>query len=365
MRLVFSFDGAVTVGLATLAAVAAAAWAARRRAPLVTIGLGLAVVTSAVEGLVPLPDLFFEHRMYLPMTGVAIALAGAAGAWLGHRAILIGGAAVLLVLAVGTAHRNEVWRSGVTLWQDVVFQAPERPRGYINLSKALMMETTAYAAAERILAEAARLEPDRAETWTDLSRLRSYLGRSDEAVDAARRAVDLAPTEPKAHIRLTRALLDAERFSDAVAAAETALTRHPGDATLLSYLAQARAGAGSLDEAQAASEAALSVAPQMPGALHASSIVLLARGELERALERAEAARRGRARFRDARSQRERRAFRRWSKAPFRRAGGVSRTSPKPKLTIANWRNRPKRAKPFEGMPPKKTKEPGASKGAL
>ncbi len=66
-----------------------------------------------------------------------------------------------------------------------------------------------YARAERCLLEAIELEPGRATNWFNLANALAGLGRIDEAVDAARKAVSLRPRSGAYRVQLGAYVRDA------------------------------------------------------------------------------------------------------------------------------------------------------------
>lgn len=111
---------------------------ARRAAAL---GIFWFFLTLSVESsIVPIKDLIFEHRVYLPSAGFLLAavilLLHGAGRLVPPASRLgAAGAIVLLIalpLAVGTFVRNDVWTDEVKLWDDVVAKSPDKPIGYNN-----------------------------------------------------------------------------------------------------------------------------------------------------------------------------------------------------------------------------------------
>lgn len=95
-------------------------------------------LTLSVESsIIPIRDVIFEHRLYLPSAGLFIAIAAVLSV-LGrrHATVLTGGAAVVcLALAVATFNRNSVWRDNITLWSDVAAKSPNKYRPLFNLGK--------------------------------------------------------------------------------------------------------------------------------------------------------------------------------------------------------------------------------------
>jgi tetratricopeptide (TPR) repeat protein len=123
-----------------------------RRWPLVAFGIFFYYLAHAVESsVIPIRDVIFEHRTYLPNLGIAVLCAWLLVAqlprWLnkvtGDRLIIqtvvfVPVLALLLVLGSATWLRNQMWRDPVALWQHNVEQSPEKKRGWIILGKHLV-----------------------------------------------------------------------------------------------------------------------------------------------------------------------------------------------------------------------------------
>lgn len=107
----------------------------------VAIGIFWFFITLSVESsIIPIKDIIFEHRMYLPSVGFLMACAIVI-LYLSDRLLKKGGylvtvgSAVLLIavpLAVEAYVRNDVWTDEVKLWSDVVRKSPEKAIGYNN-----------------------------------------------------------------------------------------------------------------------------------------------------------------------------------------------------------------------------------------
>jgi Tfp pilus assembly protein PilF len=222
---------------------------------------------SVESSFIPITDVIFEHRVYLPsvgaFTGVAVgfvlltAKARRRGlAWV----LTVIAAAAVLSLAVGTWKRNEVWKTEETLWRDVVEKSPRNARAYSNLgavlgeagrteeaiaalstairfqpnnTKAHVNLGAALASAGRreeamrILSEAVRIEPDNANALNNLGTVLTDAGRPDEAITILNQAIRYRPENARAHYNLGRAYLAAGRNVEGVAALETAVRLKP------------------------------------------------------------------------------------------------------------------------------------------
>ncbi len=140
--------------LLSLAAAAAWCWRRARRAEpanaadlrLVTLGMVWFFITLSIESsVIPIKDLIFEHRAYLPSIGffvslsvVLLRLAGkvAPDADLRLRAALVS-AVIVIPLSAATYMRNQVWTDEVLFWDDVV-QKTGKAIGYNNRGNAYL-----------------------------------------------------------------------------------------------------------------------------------------------------------------------------------------------------------------------------------
>jgi len=107
---------------------------------LISFGILWFFVTLSVESsIIPIIDVMFEHRMYLPSIGAILAVTALcafalekSSLQLGQTRIAAAGilAGVVIVLACASHERNKVWKDELTLWTDVIAKTPDNPRGY-------------------------------------------------------------------------------------------------------------------------------------------------------------------------------------------------------------------------------------------
>ena len=122
-----------------------AGFLAWRRAPLVAFGILLYYLAHAIESsFLPIIDVAFEHRTYLPNAGFALAAATAL-AWLGSRVTrwrvgAIVTVAVLVLLAGTTWARNSLWADQIEFLRAETRLSPTSQRAWTSLGKELMRE---------------------------------------------------------------------------------------------------------------------------------------------------------------------------------------------------------------------------------
>jgi len=116
-----------------------------RRLPLLAFGILFYYLAHGIESsFIPIRDVIFEHRTYLPNLGIVILSAWfimifiPLNQWLNTRLITIAWLILLIALGSATWLRNNQWRDPVALWQHNVEQSPNKQRGWIILGKHLV-----------------------------------------------------------------------------------------------------------------------------------------------------------------------------------------------------------------------------------
>ena len=195
----------------------------RVRAPLVSFGLMLffASLLPTSNLVFPIGTIFAERLLFLPSTGVVIALAGVARAlsrrWPGSRRPLIV-AAWLAILAGGAAFatRGLEWRDEHTLSAAITRVQPGSAKGWSKLGWQHWkragelegeMRTAQLDEARRLLRHALEIYPEYIDAQTSLAIVELTSGDSAAAEAEARRAIDLAPAYPRAHLVLVEVIV--------------------------------------------------------------------------------------------------------------------------------------------------------------
>ncbi len=179
---------------------------------------------SVESSVIPIVDVIFEHRVYLPSAGLFIAaatgLALLVRRWAPERAgaaTAAVGVSLSLVLAAATFRRNEVWATELSLWTDVVSKSPGKSRPHDNLGLALAKAHREAEAAEHFRA-AVQADPGNVRAHNNLGVALAKLGRQQEAVDSFSTAIRLAPDHAEAYHNLGRiTLMAGGRLEEAAA----------------------------------------------------------------------------------------------------------------------------------------------------
>lgn len=257
----------VALSLAVLAALAGAAawlwWASdprrRRRVDpggrLAAFGVAWFFLALSVESsLVPIVDVLFEHRVYLPSVGLFTAVATALGLLAlrlaparAGRVTVAAGLLLSAPLAVATWQRNEVWRSEASIWADAVSKGPAKARPRQNLGVALGRLGRPEEALVQ-LQEAVRLDPAFVRARDNLGVILSGLGRPREAEREFRLAMALAPSYADPVYNLGSLCFEEGRYAEAVALLRRAIELRPGYRDAYANLAAALNGLGRFED---------------------------------------------------------------------------------------------------------------------
>lgn len=222
---------------------AAVVWTFCRKPALGFLGASFFIILAPTSSIVPIRDLCFEHRMYLPLAGVValIVVAGYVAGCAAFDRLGFGGArrsvlavsataAIVIALGAGTIRRNESYRSQVAMWEDVVKTRPENARALNRLGTGLLAEGRTDRATE-VFRRAVQANPDHAQSQSNLCARLDRMGESDEAIPYCQEAVRLKPEFGEAHYNLGLALYRAGRRSEALEAVREAarlLPKHAG-----------------------------------------------------------------------------------------------------------------------------------------
>ncbi|MGD0094388.1 MAG: tetratricopeptide repeat protein [Planctomycetota bacterium] len=226
--------GALTVaGL-----LAATGWALWRAPAWGFLGAWFFLILAPTSSLMPI-DLAFEHRMYLPLAAVAVAVV--CGAFLLSRSLLqvaqssglrrkpeacatgspcfswlalaLAGCAVL-ALSCRTAQRNEDYQSEFRMWSGVLAQRPGNPHALNNVGLELYRQKYLDAAIA-YFQRALKIKPEYAAAHNNLGNALFKEGQLDEALTHYREALKYKPNYAEAHYNLSLALAAKSRLEKA------------------------------------------------------------------------------------------------------------------------------------------------------
>ena len=251
---------------------------------LIAFGVFWFFITLSVESsIVPIEDLIFEHRIYLPSIGLFISVLTVVAVMVhritGRSMSSSRSAALLLVASVvsltATAiSRNMVWQHPVTLWTDVTRKSPNKARGYAWLGES-------------------HLEPVMAQVAPEASNGRKISvdvrdPRIDSAIKAFREAIRLRPAMPLYYLKLGYALQLKNELEQAEAMYAKAEQIAPDNPWSSLYMADLLKGRGDLFGARKRYLHAIDLDPRLPAAHLRLADLLFEGGDIAEAVKELE-----------------------------------------------------------------------------
>lgn len=237
---------------------------------LISFGILWFFLTLAVESsIIPIVDVIFEHRLYLPSVGaitafVALLFYAATRiprAWGPALPIPVLGLLVL-VLAVATFQRNHVWGDDVRLWLDTAAKSPEKGRPFNELGVALE-ESGRREEAMESFSLAIDLDPSHFKARYNLADLLLISGRPEESLPLLAEAIRIKPDFSEAYVKAGAALLRARRYGDVVTFLEQNLDRIGDNGEARFYIGAAHAFMGNKEAARRELEIVARLDPEL------------------------------------------------------------------------------------------------------
>lgn len=234
---------------------------------------------SIESSVIPILDVIYEHRLYLPNAGAAlfvsamvIGLYDTAKRRFGFKAsaLTFSVAAVVILalpLAAATWSRNNLWSDDVLFWRDVAAKSPAKARVRNNLGNVLYKKGfTSEGMAEFKLA--AELEPAFADARYNLGNAYKDLGLMEEAIREFEAAVNYQPGKMNARNNLGLSYYVTGRYEESAEEFRTILKTNPDDYRARNNLGLAYSKMGRTEEAASEFRAALSINPGFEDALN-------------------------------------------------------------------------------------------------
>jgi tetratricopeptide (TPR) repeat protein len=244
-------------------------------------------ITLSVESsVIPIRDVIYEHRLYLPSVGFFVALAALVVAMTRRfppRTVVAACLGLVLILGVATYQRNQVWGSAVTLWQDVIAKSPAKGRAYNELGK-IYLDGGQTASAIDFFQQSLQHSPAFFGAYTNLGGALLKSGRIDEGIVALQSALRLDPGSQHTKVNLGVALDAQGRYTEAIAQYEEVLQQNPGMVDARINLGMAYYKLGRLPESMEQYRRALALDPDRAEAHENIGVAYFAQGMLDEAI---------------------------------------------------------------------------------
>ncbi|MDE2215484.1 MAG: tetratricopeptide repeat protein, partial [Candidatus Omnitrophica bacterium] len=186
------------------------------------------------SSILPLKDVIFEHRLYLPLAGFGMFLPVSVYYLWGRnnfRAMVICLSAVVACYSALTYIRNNVWRDGLSLWEDTVSKSPHKARPYVGLGQA-WEDKGYFAQAIADYTKAIAIDPLFADAYYNRGTVYGKLGSWGRAVSDYKKTVELNPYKVDAYYNRGTIYSRQGLFTRAIADFDKAAELDPGDADI-------------------------------------------------------------------------------------------------------------------------------------
>ncbi|MEW4565759.1 tetratricopeptide repeat protein [Bremerella sp. JC770] len=186
-------------------------WLAVKRPAIGFLALSFFFVLAPTSSIVPIVDVAFEHRMYLPLACLcvlaAMGLSYAIAKWRAqqsteskYQVLLLVGLTLAVLLGIRTASRNVDYHSPIALWSTTVEARPMNLRANHNLAQKLRHAERVPEAEQILLRSIAYCEKHGYESFPlhgDLAEIYVYVGQFDQAYERFQMALAAASSAPQ------------------------------------------------------------------------------------------------------------------------------------------------------------------------
>ena len=160
------------------------------------------IVLIPESSIFPIPDVIFEHRLYMAVVGLSVITGvGLFTLLQSVRRYSVYGLLIIFSLSLVAYTRNEIWRHPLILWKDVVSKSPLKPRPHHILAD-VYFEMGFLDSAEAEYQKTIALNKGYLQAYNNLGRLYSKQGRGDEAQALFKTVLERMPEHYEANINL-------------------------------------------------------------------------------------------------------------------------------------------------------------------
>ncbi|MCX5694132.1 MAG: tetratricopeptide repeat protein [Candidatus Omnitrophica bacterium] len=179
------------------------------------------------SSVVPLADVIFEHRLYLPMLGYSIFLVTIMYYLFKNKNL---GVVILILIISGyailTYSRNFAWQDDITLSKDLTLKSAKKPRTYVQLGNAYAKKKMYNQAIESLI-KATELAPNYSEAYYNLGGVYYEKNDPDKAIFYLNQAIQLDPLDFQAYYFRGMSFGDKKEYAQAIADFNQALRLNP------------------------------------------------------------------------------------------------------------------------------------------
>jgi len=252
---------------------------------LVFLGIAWFFISLSVESsIIPIRDVIFEHRLYLPLYGFALCLVLCIYKFFNSiRDWKVACGIIILVFSLLTFSRNFIWQTERSLWADVVKKSPNKARPWINLGNAYgRLED--HKTAEKHFRKAIEVQPDYAPAYNALGAKYKNTSECDTAIEYYKKAIELDLGYGDAFYNMGLCYVAKEQYELAIESYLKAIHLRPNSAGYYDSLGAAYGFQRKYDLAIKNFEKAIEIDPKATPPLKNLGVAYIKKGDVEQAL---------------------------------------------------------------------------------
>ncbi|MBI5641948.1 MAG: tetratricopeptide repeat protein [Deltaproteobacteria bacterium] len=254
-------------------------------------------VTISIESsIIPIKDIIFEHRLYLPSPGMAIAFSSfalfLAGLFKARFGLKASSSAVTIALLLVTAAplgaasyvRNKVWVNEIRLFEDIVRKSPKKERVRYNLAWVYQVRGKKEKAIEQYK-ESIKLEPNKDKSHYNAALIYQSMNDNVNAIAHFKEAVRISPKNAVAYYNMAASYVEMGDRPAAIECYKEAIRINPGYEDAQYNIGWMYKEAGDLKKAEAHFLAASALNPANADARYNLGLIYRKLGMRDRAID--------------------------------------------------------------------------------
>lgn len=224
----------------------------RKKGLEITLGiLWFFIFLSVESSIIPIQDVIFEHRLYLPSIGFFLAIVSIISKLIEKIHYKVFAPLILIIvitLSFLTYKRNEVWKDEITVWKDVVSKFPTDYVAWSSLGTAYAKEGMYDSAIEAILT-AFKYNSSFAKAHNNLAVCYTKKRMYAEAIREFQTAISIDANNPKFYYNFGGLYYELRNYKKSLALLKKAFYLNSEDAKINALLASAYCAVGSSEDA--------------------------------------------------------------------------------------------------------------------
>lgn len=188
------------------------------RYKLISFGIFWFFLTLLPESsVIPIKDVIFEHRLYLPMVGFSFFLVSISYYLFENKGLKPMVIALLIIIscyAILTYRRNLIWKDELTLWNDVAYKSPKKEISYNNRGNAYEDQGSIEQAISDYN-KVIEINPKSAAAYNNRGNAYEDQGSIEQAISDYNKAIEINPALAQAYNNRGRVYYEEKEYDKA------------------------------------------------------------------------------------------------------------------------------------------------------